>query len=522
MAKEVNVHITTETDKQKVDAYGNSFDSAGKKVNSAGGQAQGASRKMTALGSAITTLSRHLLGFASITALFTFFKTWLSYVEKIAEAQKQLVESTKSLDQAAKSLAGQAGIMGKKGGVEAAREQILAIQTAGKLGSFEAAEGVAVSAHSAFGTSGQLLTPGQLGIASATANFARLKDISPGAIDDLFKVLAAEGVSNEDEAKLRIQQLSTVQQASKVKSFEEFMPGAIKSMIPAMAKGASPEMALSQYAAALDTSASADLAAESTKQAADIMLRPDVAAAIGGGFANLPYDKQIAAFSQWVTRSTNEQLMAAKLEPTQVGRMKTLYKPGQLGRVVMFRGLSASSTAEKLSAELAGWDETTPGQKETIQAEAVRTGASATKQQQLGAAIIAAAKVKFEQRKAMGQTDWRVKEPVEQELIITRAFQQRIQKLKAAGEDTTQIESLLEEIYPSTTQGLGAAKSIFKQVMPFVPATELTPEEVGQAELMLQGMETKAGITINNYHNDTIFARPGVDPSPRVSPADIE
>jgi len=515
MSKDINVHITTETDKQKVDAYGNSFDNAGKKVNSAGGHAEGATRKMTALGSAVNSVTGFLTGLISIRGLWEFFQKWLDYIKEISEAQKGLVESTKSLNQAAKSLAGQANIMGVPGGFEAAREQILTIFKAGRLSSFETAEGVAVSAHSAFGTSGQLLTPGQLGIAGAAANFARLKNISPGAIDDLFKVLAAEGVSNEDEAKLRIQQLSTVQQASKIKSFEQFMPGAIKSMIPAMAKGASPEMALSQYAAALDTSASAEIAAESTKQAADIMLRPDVAAAIGGGFADLPYDQQIAAFSQWVTRSTNEQLMAAKLEPTQVGRMKTLYKPGQLGRVVMFRGLSASSTAEKLNADLAVWDASDQGKIEALETEAAIIRASGTQEEQRGQALIDAGEAMWERMKANKQNRffvpdayekpgrtvwWPLKQRAE---ALRRARRQKAFLFDKKDEELSNVDSYLAHITPG-------------------PVHDLTPAEVGRANTMLEPLERQAGITVYDYSTNTVFARPGIDPSPRVKPSNIE
>jgi len=174
------------------------------------------------------------------------------HAEKISEAQKQLVEATKPLDHAAKMLASRADVMHVPGGIETAREQILAIQTAGKLSSWETAEWVAVSTHWTFGTSGQLLTPNQLGIAGTVASFTRLKDISPEGIDHLLRVLAAMGVTNEEEAQWRIQQLSTVQQASRAKTFEQFTTGGAKSIIPALAAGASPEMAMAQYAAALD------------------------------------------------------------------------------------------------------------------------------------------------------------------------------------------------------------------------------------------------------------------------------
>ena len=108
--------------------------------------------------------------------------------------------------------------MGSEEAQQAAQQQILEIQTSGRLGSWEAAEGIAVSAHSAFGTTGQLLTPEQVDIAGVVADFAQRKDISAGATDQLFKVLAAMNIQNAQDARLRIQQLSTVQQASKAKT----------------------------------------------------------------------------------------------------------------------------------------------------------------------------------------------------------------------------------------------------------------------------------------------------------------
>ena len=518
MSKEVNVHITTQTDKQKVDEYGNAFDQAGKKVNDAGGHAEGASRKMTALGSAITTLSRHLLGFASITALFTFFKTWLSYVEKIAEAQKQLVESTKSLDQAAKSLASQADVMHIPGGAEAARKQVLAIQTAGKLGSFEAAGAVAQSTHSAFGTSGQLLTPGQQGIASVVANFSRLKDVGPESISPLLKVLSSMGVSSEQEAAWRIQQISTVQQKSNIDAFKDFIPSAVSSMIPAMAKGATPEVALSQYAAALNTVDSPALAASATKQAANIMLRPDVAAAIGPGFADLPYDQQITALSQWATRSSMQQLLAAKLEPTQAGQLKATYKDGQLGLLDLFSGLSGSATPQQLHDRFGGWDKTTQGKIEAIEAVAERAEATATPEERVGMALIKAGEAYWDRMEGSGETYFLSTDKHERAFHTAwQPLKRRLQAMQAARRQG--------DLGPSVDDELKITNAYIQEVLPHV-GDNLTPAEVGRADTMLTTLEKQAGITVNynnTYHyNDTIFARPGVDPTPRVSPGDIE
>ena len=518
MAKEVNVHITTETDKQKVDAYGNSFDSAGKKVNSAGGQAQGATRKMTALGSAVNSVKGYLTGFVGITGLWAFFQKWLGYIEKISEAQKKLVESTKSLDQAAKSLASQADIMHIPGGVEAAREQILAIQTAGKLGSFEAAEAVALSTHSAFGTSGQLLNEEQEKIAGTIANFSRLKDVGPESVGPLLKVLSSMGVSNEQEAAWRIQQLSIVQQKSNVEAFKDFIPSAVGSMIPAMAKGASPEVALSQYAAALNTVDSPALAASATKQAANIMLRPDVAAAIGPGFADLPYDQQITALSQWATRSSMQQLLAAKLEPTQAGQLKATYKDGQLGLLDLFSGLSGSATPQQLHDRFGGWDKTTQGKIEAIEAVAERAEATATPEERVGMALIKAGEAYWDRMEGSGETYFLSTDKHERAFHTAwQPLKRRLQAMQAARRQG--------DLGPSVDDELKITNAYIQEVLPHV-GDNLTPAEVGRADTMLTTLEKQAGTTVNynnTYHyNDTIFARPGVDPTPRVSPGDIE
>ena len=519
MSKDINVHITTQTDKQKVDEYGRSFDQAGKKVNEAGGHAEGATRKMNLLGNAVNSLKNYLLGFISITALFTFFQKWLSYVEKIAEAQKELVESTKSLDQAAKSLASQADVMHIPGGVEAARKQILAIQTAGKLGSMEAAEAVAVSTHSAFGTSGQLLTPGQEGIAGVVANFSRLKTVGPESIGPLLKVLSSMGVTNEEEAKWRIQQLSTVQQKSNVDAFKDFIPSAVSSMIPAMAKGASPEEALAQYAGALNTVNSAADAASATKQAADIMLRPEVAAAIGGGFENLPYDQQIRALSQWATRSSMQQLLAAGLEPTQAGKLTATYKTGQLELLDLFRGLSGKATPQQLDDRIAGWGVTTPGKIEDIHAEDVRAEATATPEERIGIALIKAGEALWRQINRAGRNWALMPDSLQQSRrtvwgpLIRRhdVLKRAIDEGKLPEDKRQEVESIgeyLEDEYPA-----------------WLPKPNpLTPAEVGRANAMLEPLEQQAGITVNNYNYNSgpVFARPGVDPTPRVSPAAIE
>jgi hypothetical protein len=518
MSKDINVHITTETDKAKVDEYGNAVEATGKKVNEAGGHAEGLTGKMNLLGNAITSVKSYLLGFAGITTLFTFFNTWLEWVNKIKKAQEELVESTKALDQAANSLASQANVMGVPGGVEAAREQVLAIQTAGRLGSFELAKGVATAAHSAFGTSGQLLTPEQLAIAGSVGEFAQQKGLSPSSLGDLFKLLAKMGVTNTQEADRRIQQLSI---ASEGEPFDQFITGGVRSIIPAIAAGASPEMAMAQYANAMKVPSARAGAAEKTKQTSEMMLQPEIAAAIGDGFADLPYDQKITAFSQWVSQSSPQQLMAAGVSSGEVLPMKALYSPEQLPYIQKVLSRTKSATGEHRQADLAVWHETLPSKIIQIEAKDVRAEATATPDERVGMALIKAGKTEWNRIVRDKKEDWLWKDEFEKDyktvweplwkryLALTDATQQG----KLPGDAEQEVEDVGRYLY---------------EFMPgYVPehlpgSSPVTPAKVGRANAMLEPMERQAGITINyNYNSGPVFARPGVDPTPRVAPGDI-
>ena len=90
--------------------------------------------------------------------------------------------------------------------------------------------------------------------------------------------------------------------------------------------------------------------------------------------------------------------------------------------------------------------------------------------------------------------------------------------LKDARKDTSLIEAYLDEIYPTIDTplpSLRAAKTVIKQAFPVIDASELTPEEIGEADLILKNMESRGGdITIYNnweYHQDTNI-------QPRIAP----
>lgn len=238
--------------------------------------------------------------------LFKFFKKWLGWIKEVNEATRELTDSTKDLDRASKAMASQANVMGTEAGMEGSREDIETIMKTGNVTAAMAGD-VGVATHSAFGESGKRLTPGQLEIAGAVAGFAQRKDLSETEAGQLLKLLSAMGVKTVEEAKQRIQQLSTVQQASQAQTFGEFIGGATKAIILRLANEASVEGALSSYAKGLEID-TGDVAAEKMKQMAAHLQNPKILQAMGKEHGmsemdvrNMPFDEQIDMFSGWVS-----------------------------------------------------------------------------------------------------------------------------------------------------------------------------------------------------------------------------
>jgi len=514
MPHEVNIHIKTpgaDKAKQDIDEVTRATKKSGDATSQAGTQARQASGKMKLLGSAVNQLKSYLVGLAGISGLLAFFKSWLEHIKEITEAQDKLVESTKGLDQAAKSLASQANVMGVPGGMEAARQQVATILESGVLGSWEQAEAVAVAAHSAFGTSGQLLTPEQLDIAGVVAGFAQRKDVSDRGIDDLFKVLDALGATGSAEAaQHRISQLSTVQQASKIKDFELFISSAIKSIVPAIKYGATPEMAMAQFASALDVSASGDLAAQKTEQAAALMQNPKIVEAVSGAadisavaFRDLPYDQRISLFSNWIaanaaTGAGQQRLLKAGLSPEQLGRMLTLYNRDQLPRVGMFYQLAGSATAQQLVEEAAGYAQTVQGQIEAEQSLTAQEQAKATAAMRLGKAVKQTATARWTQIKSKVKESWLISDTKEKaDKTLLGPLRRRYFELEAS--------RLMGELSDEESAQLDEIAKILAYERPLTPwSSEPTAAGIGQAELSLRQLEGSTTIN-NNYAPTTIY-----------------
>ncbi len=432
--KDVNINVRAkdvEATKRKLDGVAASTENVGKKTEQAGRKSQtggkqiggmgdkaGAAEKKT--GAFAKTLAGVMAGVSGIIALsaglFKFFKEWLGWLKQIGTATRELADSTKDLDHAAKALASQANIMGTEAGIETSRQQILQIAKAGNV-TIPQAEGIAVATHSAFGTSGQELTPGQMGIAGAVAGFTQRKDLSGTEAGQLLKLLSAMGVGNVEEAKQRIQQLSTVQQASQEQTFGGFIGGATKAMVPRLADKASVEAALSSYASALDIHGG-DQAAEKMKQMGDILQKPKILQAMGKQYSmsemdirNMPSDARMDLFAGWVsehsaTGTGQQYLLKSGMDAGQLGVAKAMYTKERLERRAMFGGLAEGATADQFTAEAKGYAATTQGRIEALGSAEERMAASATADQRYGDAVLDLAEQEFETLKAHGKLSW--------------------------------------------------------------------------------------------------------------------
>lgn len=414
--KDVNIHIRAkdaDTAKRDIDKTAQATENLGKKTEQAGKKTSTTARAMTSLASAAKAVGGSLLAMVSIKTLFEFFRKWLAWIEKINQAQKNLVESTRGLDQASKALASQANIMGTEAGMEGSREDVLFITEAGDT-TIAMGGAVGVATHSAFGESGKRLTPEQREIAGVVAGFAQRKDLSETEAGQLLKLLSAMGVGTVEEARHRIQQLSSVQQASQAQFFKDFIGGATKAMVPRLAAGASVEGALSSYAKGLDIDAG-DPAAEKMKQMAAHLQNEKILQAMGKEYGmsevdirNMPFDERIDMFSGWVSKHAatgvgEKYLLESGLSGEQLNLAKTLYTKDMLQRRVMFKGLAEGATADQFSAQAEGYGRTTQGQIEALESAKERITASATPEERIGLAIVEAADKEWEFMLARGK-----------------------------------------------------------------------------------------------------------------------
>ena len=532
MAKEINVHLKAtgapeakqalEQTGQAAGKLGDEARDSGQKVSAAGtqqeqalGRVRQAHEQTSISGKALSgitqQLSGALLGLASISGVVALFKQFAEHLEAVAAAQQKIVASSKGFTDATKALAGQAGVMGTQAGLDAAAAQVRQIMALGNLSDYGIASDIAVATHSAFGTPGQLLTEGQMGIGGVVGDFAQRKNISGDASNQLLKLLATAGVNDEAGAQQRIQQLSTVQQASKAKNFEEFISSAIKSMVPAMAQGSSFEFAASQFASAMDVSAGGDLAAETTKQAAALLQNPDavkaLAARSGVGanqFRDLPYQQRMETLGQWVADEAasgagQKRLLAAGISPDQLGRMQPLFKPQQIERTKMFQGLAAGATGAQFKAEQTGFKASNIGQVETIGANTAINQALVSDDIKLGDKIREGAEAAWVDYVAHGQETFMYPDSVEKpEQMIWLPMMRRLNRLRQLPNLTDAQREEIDDLRAKLRDN------------PVGVLNPFTPEEIGQFESAIGKQEQKylgsAQPLVINYNNGVTYS----------------
>ena len=505
--KDINIHLKTQgtaQTKQEVDSVGNSTEKMGKKIDAAGGQSQANVSRFEALRNTLATLKSQILGIlGTIGALIAILIKWEQHAQKTAAAQKGLVDSTKGLDQATKAYASQANVMGDPAMVDKGRQQIIDLQQAAKLGTMDQAGNIISATHSAFGTSGELLDKDTMGIATALGNFARMKNVDDAGIGDATKLLAAMGVKNKEEAELRLQQLSTVQLQSKAQTFSEFIGGAIKSMVPALAQKSSPEFAMGAYGSALDVAASKDLAAEMTKQADALIQMPNVVSAIEdyfgmkeGDFREMDKDARSWTMALWSsvhvgTGAGQKYLLDSGVSPERLSVITSLFNPQQTKRIKYFEGLAKGATGRQFLDDLAGWDAGIQGQIEAINAQAEAAGATATEDERIGQSLFELGDEQWKQIEANGGNDLSnpdfIEKPTRTVWGPLRARLRRIGKAYREG-----------KLPESSHQELNSVEDFITDIMPTI-GDPLTAAETGEANRRLRQLEKQANITINNH-----------------------
>ncbi len=453
-----------------------------------------------------------------ITTLIRLLKSWYDHLKKISDAQREIAEQAKGLDAASKALASQAGVMGTETGIKASRQQILQIMQGGNLSDFSLAEGVAVSTHSAFGTKGQALTDNQIGIASTVADFAQRKGISSGGVDQLFKVLAAMGVSDQQSAQGAIQKISSVQQASKAKTFEQFISGGVKSLIPAIAMGASPERALADFATTLNAAPSADVGATTSEQLMRLLQNTDAIAGMTKGtgmsekmFRNLPYDQKMSLLDKYLTANaaTGEGQMAlqdAGLTAEQMKAAVTLYNSDNISARDNFMRLGLSSTASEFANESAGWRKTTLGLVESFESQKAVASAITSNNMRKGAALLDLSNTVFKQYNQAGMNDFLIPDGQEKQNFIANMFYR--QYMASVGKPVHEMSKEQRDAY------YDVASLYYDKDNP------LTPEIAGKAISSFENVTGLNAPTVINHYMAPIYNRLDAGSQPRVSPAD--
>lgn len=524
MSNDVNVHLNLDGARQfqgdwrtattYVDEFGNTVEDTSRKVDTASRSHKDYSDtvdKSTASSRALShvtgELKSMLVGMVGVGAAVQVLRNYLDHLKQVNEATKALAETTRGLEQATKSYAGQAGVMGDPKQVAAARDQIRQLQRAAHITDWSTAEGVMVSTHSAIGTTGQLLSPAQLGVAFSVGEFAQRKQLDQAGVDSMLKLIAfvasREGRELNDQTAIDIMnRLSTVQLSSKAASFGEFAPGAIASIMKGMSYGLPFQEATAQFAAAMEVEKNPVVAAERTKQAYESLLNDKVVEALAARsgisashFRRLPFDQRLAALNAWVSSTSDAALAEAGVPPEKISSLSLLFTPEQIPQQRKFRSIFAGANVADFQREATGWWLSGPGRTEAQRAQTLAQGAAATDPMMLGAELFATGEEIFRQRQATGQAKWWLPNYWERTIFgVYEPLQKRLQALR----------DRRDELPPEMRSELGELST---EVHAIFPSSFLAPsmEDVGNVSMRLERLERRLSGPTTVIHNQTNY-----------------
>ncbi len=457
----------------------------GKATEKAGGKAKKTTKEMGFLANGVKNLTSALTGLVGITALFRFFTKWLDFIQRIDAAQKALVMTTSGLDKASVALAGQAGLLGTQEGLSAARSQIQQIQEIGQLPTFQAAENIAVAVHSTFSEFGKLFTPDQIKIAASIGTFADVKGVGEEGIKQLLKLLGAREATTNAEVQKIIQQLSSAQQQSKTQTFGEFIQGGLDPILTLTGLGVSFPESIGIFGARTGTKVTTFKTGESAKQLAALAIT---------FFPDLEIKPAIDALGNLFRTKTRPELLNLGFTPEEITRFTAGFAPAILIEEQKLTGLAAAGTAGAFATEFGGFaTRTVPGRQRQIKAETTTKKGLATPAQRIGAELLLNAAAEFELIKTRGEQGLIASEKKQIERIAFQALQDRLVQLNRLEDLTDEEQREINNIgrFLSRNRPVSAIGNPF------------TPEEAGEADIMIRGFRGGTTINAGNVFNIT-------------------
>lgn len=376
MGKDVNIKVKvdgTDEAKRQLGEVAESTEKVGQTTEGLGGKSKSTGLHLDFLGRGLKSLSTYLTGFVTVTAIFKFFQTWTEWINKTAQAQKDLADSSKGLLDATKDYAGVAGVLGEPGGYDAAKGKIKAVQAASMLPYEDSAKLLSL-AQEEYGKPGQLPSQSQVDMVSVVGDFMNRRNLDVATGGKLLKILHAAGVQNPREAALRLQQISDVQAESQIDSLSEFIKGASEVADPLARQGRSFENILASY-----------------------------------GF--------------------EAEADAIEKENKSIGRdgpkAKVKYRNQMSGRKAYLEQIAQSSDPDRFMRQSMDYRKTLPGSVDSGAAETEAVGSSASDELMLGREAMKTADERFKKLSEEGKSNPYISDEYEKRILIWRDLYQR-------------------------------------------------------------------------------------------------